>query len=177
MPVRIKRGLHDLVGEGAVAGKGLLQEAGHKAGRPHCRTEFAKCCKRRLGALRRSENPKAPGRPPSLAAARAESRGNPHLGLLLLHNASSPRESLCGELRHPRRRSRGEPNKDVVEVGTDHHMSLRISPAEPVLALEVGEERLAKLLEGAAEGHREKKRPKHIPLLDPKSRPQLDPVA
>ena len=56
-------------------------------------------------------------------------------------------------------------------------MSLRIRPAEPVLTLEVGEGRLAKLLEGAAEGHREKKRPKHISLLDSKSRPQLDPVA
>ena len=48
---------------------------------------------------------------------------------------------------------------DVVEVGTDHHMSLRIRPAEPVLALEVREERLAQPLEGPAAGHRENKRP------------------
>ena len=74
----------------------------------------------------------------------------------MLHNASSPGESLCGEFRHPRRRPRGKPNKDIVEVRPDHDLRLCFCPAVAVRGLEVGEECFSKLLEGLPEGHREK---------------------
>jgi len=94
---------------------------------------------------------------------------------LLLDDASDPGEGLSGELWHPRRRSRREAHQDVVEVGADHDLRFRLGPAAPLLGFEVGEERLAKPLEGPAEGHRKKERPQHIALLDPQGRTQLDP--